>query len=448
MLRLLTMKPEAVVVIEKLIHGGEGLARLPDGQVVFVSDVIPGEKVHIKITQRLGDYSLARPLEILEPDPQRRKPICPYFSSCGGCQFQHLPYTRQLEEKLSIFCETLERTGKLPAKELVSGIVPSPREFFYRNRLQFHVHQETGALGFLKRRSHDLVPVRECALAAPEINEVIKKLPDIPAWKRLHPYVKRVNLALSLAERKVVLLFWSQLAPREEDLAEIYEELSVLKAIYYWIRGRNPVGPFPKDAKDRGRRRMPIPKQIAGTEKDVFFWASPGVFVQANWEINLNIMAYLKEILPLASGQEILDVHCGIGNFLLPLATGTNCGEGVDTDHRAIADAQENASLWGLSQVTFEVYSAIEALINYFKEARSFPLALLDPPRGGCKEILRFLPDVVSEKLVYISCDPPTLARDLKILQKLGFKILSVKAFDMFPQTFHLESVTLLEKTS
>ncbi|WP_157627885.1 23S rRNA (uracil(1939)-C(5))-methyltransferase RlmD [Thermodesulfatator autotrophicus] len=442
------MKAEAVVVIEKLIHGGEGLARLSDGQIVFVSDVIPGEKVRIQITQKLGDYALARPLEILEPDSRRRKPVCPYFSSCGGCQLQHLPYERQLEEKLSIFCETLERTGRLSAKELVSGIVPSPNEFFYRNRLQFHVHQETGALGFLKRRSHDLVPVRECALAAPEINQVIEKLPDIPAWKRIHPYVKRVNLALSLAERKVVLLFWSQLAPRQEDLAEIFKELPVLKAIYYWIKGRNPVGPFPENAEDQGRRRMPIPKDIADTAEDIFLWASPGVFVQANWDINLSIMAYLKEILPLEPGKEILDVHSGIGNFLLPLARRTTCGEGVDTDHRAISDARENADLWDLPEVRFEVSSAIEALINYLKEARFFPLVLLDPPRGGCKEILRFLPDVVLEKLVYISCDPPTLARDLKILQKFGFRIISIRAFDMFPQTFHLESVTLLEKTS
>ncbi|WP_022852690.1 23S rRNA (uracil(1939)-C(5))-methyltransferase RlmD [Thermodesulfatator atlanticus] len=435
-----------IFTIEKLVHGGEGLARLDNGQVVFVPDVIPGEKVKVKITQQMGDYALGKVIEILEPSPERKKPLCPYFAACGGCQLQHLPYKRQLEEKFAIFCETLERTGKLPAKELVTEIIPSPKEFHYRNRLNFHVHQEKGALGFLKRRSHDLVPVKRCLLARDEINEVVERLPEIPAWRRLHPYVKRVNLGLCLAERKVLMLFWTKVAPRKEDLAEIFEAIPALKAIFYWIRGRAPVGPYPPEAPHKGRRKMPVPSEIAGTEEDVFFYASAGVFVQANWEINLMMIDYLKKLASPSATEEILDVHCGIGNFLLPLAGKAKTGEGVDTDFRAIQDGKENAEIWGLSSVSFRVSSAIEALIDLFKEARTFPTVILDPPRGGCKEILRFLPDIAIDKLIYVSCDPPTLARDLRILIDLGFEVVSVKAFDMFPQTYHLESVSFLKR--
>jgi 23S rRNA (uracil1939-C5)-methyltransferase len=174
--------PEALVTIEKLVHGGDGLARLPDGQVVFVSGVLPGEEVRIEVFQRLGDYALAHPVEIVKPSPDRKDPPCPYFPECGGCQWQHIAYRAQTDLKLSIFRETLARLGDIDP-DLIEGIVPSPRPLGYRHRLQFHVHQETGALGFLKRRSHDLVPLRSCALATPEINQVLATLPDLPAWK-------------------------------------------------------------------------------------------------------------------------------------------------------------------------------------------------------------------------------------------------------------------------
>ncbi len=440
------MRPELEVTIEKLVHGGEGLARLPEGQVVFVPDVIPGERVRIQIVQNLGDYAIARLLEVLEPAAERRTPLCPLFGKCGGCQFQHLPYEEQLREKLRIFKETLWRTGKIE-EGLVQGIVPSPQEYHYRNRLQFHVHQETGTLGFLKRRSHDLVPVRYCYLTTSEVNEVLSKLPEIPAWKRLHPYIKRVNLGLSPTEKKVVMLLWTKVPPRREDLYEIKSEISALKAIFYWVRGPEPQGPFPEDAPYRGRRVFSVPKEVAGLPQDQQFFASAGVFVQANWEINLALISYVKEKAMVQPGERVLDVHCGIGNFLLPLSVNCNRGLGVDTDHRAIADGQENSMIWGLTGVSLRVSSAIEALIDLFKETETYPIVVLDPPRGGCKEILRFLPEVANEKIIYVSCDPPTLARDLRILQEKGFVIEEIKAFDMFPQTFHLESVSILRRT-
>ena len=439
------MALETVVTIEKLVHGGEGLARLPDGRVVFVPDTIPGEEVRIRVVQNLGDYSLARVEEILSPSPLRQEPACPYFGRCGGCQFQHLPYEAQLEEKLEIFKETLARVGKIE-EDLVSGIEPSPKAFGYRNRLQFHVHQERGALGFLKRRSHDLVPVRSCLLTTPEVNQVIEALPEIPAWRRLHPYVKRVNLGLSPLEGKVVLLFWTKLRPSPEDLAELLEALPVLKAIFYWIRGRAPEGPFPKEAAEKGRRLFPVPAEVSGLGREQVFLASAGVFVQANWEVNLKLIEFVRKKAGLSPEERVLDVHCGIGNFLLPLAASARAGLGVDTDRRAIADGQENASRWGLENVLLRASSAIEALIDLFKEAEGYEAVVLDPPRGGCKEILRFLPEVAQERLIYVSCDPPTLARDLRILREGGFEIEEIRAFDMFPQTFHLESVTILRR--
>ncbi len=432
-----------VVHIEKLIHGGDGLARLPDGQVVFVPVTIPGEKVEIEIEQQLGDYALARVSRIIEPSPQRVTPPCEYFPTCGGCQLQHLLYEAQVKEKLLIFKETLARVGGI-SEELVEDCEPSPRALGYRHRLRFHVHHETGALGFLRRRSHKLVPIRHCLLATAEINQVLERLPEIPAWKRLHPYVTRVNLGTSLVEGKVTMLFWTRVPARAEDLEEILEALPVLKAIYYWVRGREPVGPFPKDAPHRGRRLFPVPQEVSGLGRETLFYALPGVFVQANWEINLRLISYVREIARPSGEEEVLDLHCGMGNFLLPLGTKAFGGLGVDTDHRAIGDARYNLKAWGLKNLRVEVMSALEALMELFKNAETFPVVLLDPPRGGCKELIRFLPDIATDRLVYVSCDPPTLARDLRLLRERGFEIESIRAFDMFPQTYHLESATLL----
>ncbi len=435
------------VTIEKLVHGGDGLARLPDGKVIFVPETIPGERVQVEIRQKFKDYALARVKRVLLPSPTRKDPPCVYFPACGGCQLQHIEYKAQLDYKLAVFKETLSRIGEIPLAVL-ENCLPSPEALGYRHRLQFHVHQGTGALGFLKRRSHDLVPLKRCLLARPEINEVLERLPHVAAWKRLHPYVTRVNLGVSLAEKKVCMLFWTQVPPRREDLEEIRASLPVLKAIFYWVRGREPEGPFPQEAPHRGRRLFPVPPEVSGLQEEAFFFAAPGVFVQANWEVNLALISAVKLYARPEKGLPILDLHSGMGNFLLPLGVVSRVGLGVDTDHRAIADARYNQRKWGLSDLSFEVSSALEALLNFLKEGERFPVVLLDPPRGGCKELLRFLPDLVEERLIYISCDPPTLARDLNILLKSGFDLELLKPFDMFPQTFHLESLALLRRQS
>jgi len=242
--------------------------------VVFVPETIPGEKVEIELVKSLGDYAFGRVVRLIDPSPHRVAPPCPYFGRCGGCQLQHLSYEAQVREKLSVFKETLKRVGEISVPIL--SLEPSPKAMGYRHRLQFHVHQETGALGFLKRRSHDLVPIRTCLLATEEINQVLSVLPDVPAWKRIHPYVTRVNLGTSLAEGKVTLLFWTRVSPRPEDLEEILASVPVIKAIYYWVRGKDPKGPFPPEAPHRGRRLFPVPASVSGLSKELFFYVSPG----------------------------------------------------------------------------------------------------------------------------------------------------------------------------
>ncbi|QJA06322.1 class I SAM-dependent RNA methyltransferase [Thermosulfurimonas marina] len=435
-----------VVEIEKLVFGGDGLARLPDGRVAFVPEVAPGERVRLKILREDKDYALAEAEEILSPSPDRRKPPCPYFGLCGGCQLQHLAYEAQVRAKTEMLRETLRRLGGLP-EDLVEGVVPSPREFHYRHRLRFHVEPGTGALGFVKRRSHDLVLIRRCLLGEENLNLALEKIPESDAWRRLQAFAKRVKIEASPAEGLVTLLFWITVEPSSEDVEALAREIPGMKSVFYWVRGPKPRGPFPPEAPHGGRRLFPVPREFfPGVEKPLYL-VRPGVFTQANWEINLRLMKILREVA--GSPGRVLDLHAGMGNFLFPLASLSEEARGVDTDPGAIADGRYTAEYLGLAErVTLERISATEALIETWKAAETWPLVLLDPPRGGCRELLRYLPEVATERIVYISCDPPTLARDLKLLLAAGYEVERILGLDMFPQTYHLEVLTLLRRRS
>ncbi|MBX6424003.1 class I SAM-dependent RNA methyltransferase [Thermosulfurimonas sp. F29] len=432
------------VEIERIVYGGEGLARLPDGRVAFVPWVAPGEEVEVRVLREHRDYVEAEPVRILSPSPDRVEPVCPRYGTCGGCQLQHLRYEAQIRIKEEMLREILRRQGGLSG-DLVETVVPSPREFRYRNRLRFHVEPGTGGLGFVRRKSHDLVLTRECLLGDEALSRVLSAFVESDAWRRLQAFAKRVKLELSPAEGLVTILFWITVEPPAGDVEALSRELPGVKSVFYWVRGPRPRGPFPKDAPHGGRRLFPVPETIFPEADSPLYYVRPGVFTQANWEINLRIMEVLR---PYAREVDrVLDLHSGMGNFLFPLAALVREALGVDTDPGAIEDGRYTAERLGLAdRVRLERTTATEALIETWKAAETYPLVVLDPPRGGCRELMRYLPEVATRRILYISCDPPTLARDLRLLLQAGYEVERVIGFDMFPQTYHLEALAVLRK--
>ncbi len=425
-----------LITIEKIVFGGEGLGRLPDGKVVFVPYVAPGEKVRIEITKEFQDYALANLLEVVEPSEFRREPLCEYYYLCGGCQFQHLTYEYQLQLKKEILLDLFRRNGwkeEIPLEK----VCPSVREFYYRNKLRLHVENNPFKMGFVKRRSHEVLSIRLCHLAEKKLNQVLKALYQDIVWIKISTYSKRIKLELSPQEEKVTLIFWSFLPPSKEHLEEL-SKIPEVKAVFYWLKGRRPEGPFPKHSSYGGRRVFKALNHLT-------YYVQPGVFVQTNWDVNLEIMKTIKEWV--TEYYKVLDLYSGMGNFLFPFIEKGDKFLGVDTDLRAIEDALYTLSKLNLNgRIDFRNMSAYEALYETLKADEKFDLVILDPPRGGCKEILKLLPEVAEKYILYISCDPPTLVRDLLILRKLGYKLLKIGLFDMFPQTYHLEVVSLLQK--
>jgi 23S rRNA (uracil1939-C5)-methyltransferase len=431
------MKTE-VVEIEKLIFGGVGLGRLANGKIVLVPYVLPGERVKIRITAEAKDYAEAELLEVISQAKDRVEPPCPYYGTCGGCQLQHVSYQMQVELKREILIDIFQRQAGLSDVSLL-GVYPSSKPFHYRNRLRLHVETSSTLepppfkLGFVKWKSHKVLRIEECLLAHESLNSVLKSLYHHPTFMVLSPYVKRVRIEHSPAEDKATLIFWTMIKLLSRDVESLLT-IQDLKSVFYILRGARPEGPFPKDAPYGGRRLI---KALF----DLTYYVQPGVFVQTNWEVNLLIQQRMFE---LAQGCErVLDLHAGMGNFLLPLAFKLSRGEefhGVDTDPRAIEDGLYTAIMNNLNgRLDLRNMSSHACLHEIIKEGRTFDLVLLDPPRGGCKDLLRYLPNVAEKHILYLSCDPPTLARDVKALLSLGFDLQGLYLFDMFPQSYHLE---------
>lgn len=429
---------QSVVKVEKIVFGGNGLARLPDGKVVFIPYTLPEEVLKIRIDKDYGDYAEGEIERILEASPFRIEAPCAYYGACGGCQFQHIIYPFQIEIKKKILFDTFKRLGwkeEIPLEK----VIPSSKEIHYRNRLRFHVENENLKMGFVRRKTYEVLKIEKCLLGEEILNKVLSQLYKNAAWIKLSHYSKRIKIETSPEENKVTLIFWTALRPKKEDIEEILK-IRELKAIFYWMKGRHPDGPFPEESSHGGRR---VFKNIDG----LFYYVQPGVFVQANWEINLAIMEIIRSWN--LSFDKVLDLHAGMGNFLFSFLPNKETKKflGVDTDLRAIEDGLYTAEKAGINgRLDLRNMSAMEALYEAIKSGEEFDLVLLDPPRGGCKELMRHLPEVAKKYIIYISCDAPTLVRDLLIFRNFNYQLIKLCLFDMFPQTYHFEVVALLEK--
>ena len=386
------------VEIERLLPGGVGLAHA-EGLTLFVSLAAPGDVLRVKIDRVAGKVGFASIVEVLKPSSVRVEPPCPYFGRCGGCDFQQLTYQAQLEAKAEIIRDCLHRIAKIEAPGAIR-VTPSPNEWRYRTRANWQVDVPAKLLGYFERGSNQVCDVDYCAVLAPELEQALEKI--------------RHDLA---ADTSVPL-------PRNIEAVFGDEGVSVAPA----IAGFRP---------DVIRRRV-------GNETYSF---NADSFFQVNQEL---IEPLIAEAMGNAQGQFAVDLYCGVGLFTLPLARRFARVTAVEEYPRATELARRNlaaAKLENVEVVTLDV-------ADWLKHSRPFePLdfLLLDPPRAGCENaaiagILALRP----RRIAYVSCDPATLARDLKKLigdGAGGYTLDSVAAFDMFPQTHHVETVARLTAT-
>jgi 23S rRNA (uracil1939-C5)-methyltransferase len=398
-------------------YGGECLARLPDGRAVFIPYALPEEKILIRVVEDKERYARGEIVEIISPSPDRIIPRCPHFTVCGGCHYQHLPYSKQLQIKRSVLIDQLKRVGKIDHPP-VNEMIPSPSNWNYRNHIQFHL-SETGQPGFMKHRTNEVVPIHECHLPEEDLNQIWPIL-DM----ELIPGLNRVSLRAGEGGQDTLITFESS----DPQPIEFSVDLP-LSAVH-----QGPSGEIILAGDDFTVIEV----------KDTPFVVSAGSFFQVNTRVAELVVDHLLEFLPINDESVLLDVYCGVGLFGVFLSPRVKKIIGIESDPKACEDYLYN--LAGFDNVQLYDLPAEDILPNLDLTPN---IILLDPPRGGLsKTVLDSVISLNPEVIAYISCDPATLARDARRLELKGFDLRISTPFDMFPQTYHIESVNIFQGSS
>jgi 23S rRNA (uracil1939-C5)-methyltransferase len=436
------------VVIEKLVIGGSGLGRLPDGKVVLVPQVLPGEEVEVRPVSKKKNHVEARAVKILRPSPDRVDPPCPYFPRCGGCDFQHIRFARQAELKNRILLEQIERAHFRSDPGLfLTPPLASPEPFHYRQRIRLHVGKD-GEVGFHRHQSHEVEPVSACLLAGPLLNEVLAYLASASPFAKIARLTASVELLLSPAEQKVAVLCHLSRRPRPAErkvIAELAAGNGIIKSVLVAAAGSGMTDVFPGRESPEAQPLLSFSHRLPAGDS-LQMTIEPGGFCQVNGAQNENLIALVLEWAGDGAGRKVLDLFCGMGNFSLPMARRVASVAGMDLQRSAIRSAGRNAEMNGIANCTFSQHAAREGAELLASRGEKFDLVLLDPPRQGCAEVIPVLPELGAAQIIYISCDPATLCRDLLLLEQEGYGVEKMKMVDMFPQTHHLESVVSLRR--
>ena len=443
------------LTIEKLVYGGEGLARLASetavtqppsavdvagrAKTVFVPYVLPGEQVEATIVEERSGFARATLERVLTPSPLRLVPPCPYFEKCGGCHYQHMSYDEQLRFKTEILRETLRRTAKLDlAIEIQTHSSPPVN---YRNRTRFHVRaRQEFSIGYFRHGSHELLPVRECPISSPLINRALRQLWSLGEAGRVFAEVGEIELfANGTDESLMVELYLRAGSNRSEALSTFARDMT---AAIPEVRG---IVSFERPASTgrlAGRAQSNVlygdnsmPYEVAGGRYRV----SAGAFFQTNRFL-------VPRMIELAVGQRqgrvALDLYAGVGLFAVPLAQQYERVVAVESSSVSTDDLRSNvpANVKVSSQSTETYFTAVAGTLRP-------DLIVADPPRAGLgQEVCEQIGKLSAREIVYVSCDPATLARDLKQLASGGWSIAEMHLIDLFPQTFHIETCTVLRR--
>lgn len=450
---------ELILKIEDMGVDGAGIGKA-DGMTFFVKDAVIGDVVRAKLMKLKKTYGYARLMELLEASPDRVEPKCPYYRQCGGCQIQALSYEKQLEFKERKVRNNLERIGGF-SEIPMEPIVGMEESYHYRNKAQFPVGTDKDGhivTGFYAGRTHTIIPNRDCALGLPVNREILDL--DIDFMEKYHvsAYDEKTGKGLvrhvlircgfTSQEKMVCLIINGKSLPHSEKLVEALREIDGMTSISINCNtGRTNV--------ILGRKTIVLWGQEYITDQigEISYEISPVSFYQVNPVQTEKLYGLALEYADLHGEETVWDLYCGIGTISLFLAQKAKQVYGVEIIPQAIENAKRNAVKNGIENAEFFVGKSEEVLPEFYeKEAAAGRKAhadviVVDPPRKGCDEkLLETIVKMAPDRVVYVSCDSATLARDLKILCENGYELKRARAVDQFCHTVHTESVCLMER--
>ncbi len=437
------------IKIEKIINGGFGLGRLENGRIVLLQGALPGETVSFSVTGKKKTFLQGTVTQVLAPHLQRREPPCPYYGKCGGCDLQHCNYDEQLRIKDHIIRDLIHRHAfsKDSNSFQLHSPLPSPNKMAYRQRIRLQI-DASGRPGFLRFRSVDIIPIRKCLVARPEINSVLQEVQDHPLFSRLAPHCPEMELLFNPATSRVTCLFHYRRKPRPADnnaAKQLIAEIGYLERVFF--KGKDFPISEPLGGSAANTKHLTLTLDLPTYHPNPIFLSwEVGGFCQVNLDQNTQLVRLALDFCKIESSESVLDLFCGMGNFSIPLALRADSLVGIEGQGSAIRSAKRNSTQSSLTNTSFFKSPIHEFCLHLAREKKVYDCVVIDPPRQGVPGLARTLSNITSKRMIYISCDPATLCRDLDELILQGFSLKIIQPVDMFPQTHHIETVVLLEK--
>ena len=428
-----------LATIESLAHDGRGVTHV-DGKVVFIDEALPTEQVEFIYTDSRKDYAEGKVVNLLTRAEVRVDAPCPHYGVCGGCSFQHVEVTAQIQIKQELLSEQFKRIGKVETPELWSPLVGEHWGYRRKARMGVKYVEKKGRVlvGFRERRNPFLAEINGCAVMHPIVGTRLIELGEMIESLTIRDKIPQIEVAIG--DEKCVLAFRVLEPPTLED-KEKMRAFAHKNDISVCLQSKGPDTIVPLDGEPEVMLTYALPDQ------DIEFKFRPAMFTQVNYGINRQMINRVLDILQLTKDDNVLDLFCGLGNFTLPMAKYAGRVVGVEGDQPLVNHAKENARHNNIENVEFYAADLTKDISGMAWANQRYNKIMLDPSRAGASEILHHLKRWQPEQIVYVSCNPSTLARDAGILvNELGYKLVKAGVMDMFPHTGHVESMALFVK--
>jgi 23S rRNA (uracil1939-C5)-methyltransferase len=433
-------KPEAIVEIKSLSHDGRGIAHIND-KITFISGALPGETIRCQLTKRHSRYNEGITLDVITASKDRTTPGCQHFTVCGGCSLQHMDIAHQLQFKQNVFIEQLKHFGQVEPEILLPPLSGNPWNYRRKARLgvRFVKKKEKVLVGFREKFSNFLAELQECPVLHESVGTHLQDLSTLIMSLSQYEHIAQIEVAVSDNESALV---FRNLAPLPSEDIEKLCDFGKQFNFHIYLQPGSPESThkiWPENNNNKLTYQL--------SEYQLAMQFHPLDFTQINGELNPLMIQQALQLLAPQSEDNILDLFCGLGNFTLPMARYANHVTGIEGSTEMVLRARNNAEHNQITNTDFFAANLMQPAPQETWMQKKYHKILLDPPRSGAQEIIEFFPNFSASRVVYVSCNPATLARDAKeLVHKQHYQLKSAGIINMFPHTSHIEAIALFEK--
>jgi len=421
--------------IESISHEGRGIARI-EGKTVFIDGALPNEEVMFVYTSQRAKFAEGRAIEIIKPSTERVEPVCPHFLLCGGCSLQHMSPEAQRVHKQSVLVDQFKHLAELDIPQLIKPLTTTTTGYRRKARLgvRFVVKKDKLLIGFREKSSGFLTDMSVCKVLHESVGEHLEQLQALV--RSMNAFQKIAQIEVAVGDNHTTLVFRNLEELVADDIA-LLKAFSEKTGVHVWLQPKGP---------DTASPLWPEQSQLVYSlpDYDVTYEFLPTDFTQVNADLNKKMISQAIELLDLKKDSKVLDLFCGIGNFSLPLARQCHQVIGIEGSDALVERAKHNAKINHIDNVE---YLAADLTKDIPVEIKDIDRMLLDPPRSGALEVVSRMKEIGPKRIVYVSCNIATLARDAgELVKNQGYRLCSAGIMDMFPHTSHVESIAVFEK--